>query len=996
MSLSRSWSVLLLLAPCVLAAVEPPPPALMVKVQDRSEPLPVSRIEVQAKIHGFLAETRVTLSFANPHDRQLEGDLYFPLPEGSTLSGYALDIQGRMVDGVVVEKAKGRQVFEKIVRQGIDPGLAEWVGGNNFKTRVFPIPARGSRTVMVRYVSELLHTEAGAAYHLPLRFRAPVPQFSVRVEVIRPAARPHVVHSSVPGLEFAPWQEGFVAEASGRDVLLRGDLAIGLPEVHTQSVVVEKSKEGETFFFVHDFPVDPRPQAERETVKRPGRVTILWDASGSRGGSELGPELELLQAYFETLHSIPVHVELVLFRNAAAAPKIFDLSGGGLEELLAELRAVAYDGGTQLGAISPAPGVAAPDLYLLFTDGLSNFGKAEPTGFQAPVYAVSASPEANHAALRALALGTGGEYFNLGRLSPLAAASRIGKPSFAFVSATAAGQAVGEVFPQPGHPLRGRFDLAGKLLGEQATLTLRYGVLGRELASKEFVVSRAQATEGDLLRRAWAQKKLDALLAEPERNKDEILELGKRYGLVTPGTSLIVLDSLEQYVEHEILPPESLPEMREQYGEILEQRQRDLSKEETSKLEHIVGLWRQRVQWWNTKFEVPKDFRWSDKKSKNGGEGAARNGDGPVEGEIEVRAEAPMLDDAEEAERSLPESPRPSAAAELSAPPGNGEGVPPPAPEPAKESEKAGPEPAEEPAIVLQAWNPDTPYLAALRKAAPEARLATYLEQRRQFGGSPAFFLDCADYFFGLKEPELGLQVLSNVAEMELENAALLRILAHRLAQLDRLELSTALFEEVLRLRPEEPQSYRDLALVLARQERYGRAMELLRRVVLDQWDRFEEIELIALMELNNLIPKARAKGIEPVALDARLVQALEVDVRIVITWDADLTDIDLWVLEPTGEKAFYQNTLTTMGGHFSRDFTQGYGPEEYMVRRALHGVYKVQANFYGSQAQTLSGAVTLQADVYTNYGRPNEQRRSITLRLTEKKDTIDVGEIEF
>ena len=73
------------------------------------------------------------------------------LPEGSTISGYALDIQGKMIDGVAVEKDKGRQVFEKIVRQGIDPGLIEWTKGNNFKTRVFPIPAKGFAFLFLAY-----------------------------------------------------------------------------------------------------------------------------------------------------------------------------------------------------------------------------------------------------------------------------------------------------------------------------------------------------------------------------------------------------------------------------------------------------------------------------------------------------------------------------------------------------------------------------------------------------------------------------------------------------------------------------------------------------------------------------------------------------------------------------------------------------------------------------------------------------------------------------
>ena len=74
-------------------------------------------------------------------------------------------------------KQKARQVFEKIVRQGIDPGLVEWTRGNNFKTRVFPIPSRGTRTVMVRYVSEISSSQSGMTYTLPLRFREPVGDF---------------------------------------------------------------------------------------------------------------------------------------------------------------------------------------------------------------------------------------------------------------------------------------------------------------------------------------------------------------------------------------------------------------------------------------------------------------------------------------------------------------------------------------------------------------------------------------------------------------------------------------------------------------------------------------------------------------------------------------------------------------------------------------------------------------------------------------------------
>jgi hypothetical protein len=221
------------------------------------------------------------------------------------------------------------------------------------------------------------------------------------------------------------------------------------------------------------------------------------------------------------------------------------------------------------------------------------------------------------------------------------------------------------------------------------------------------------------------------------------------------------------------------------------------------------------------------------------------------------------------------------------------------------------------------------------------------------------------------------------------------------------LDLAASMFEEVRNLRPEEPQSHRDLALVLARRAEsavdrkhaladYSRAIDLLYHVVMNRWDRFAEIEVIALMELNRIIPKARQAGIQGIPVDPRLIKPLAVDVRIVLTWDADMTDLALWVTEPSGEKCFYSHPLTAIGGAISRDITVGYGPEEYILKKGLEGVYKIEANYYGSNSPQLAGTATLQAEVFTNYGRPNEERRAITLRLAQKGGTVSVGEIEY
>jgi tetratricopeptide (TPR) repeat protein len=448
--------------------------------------------------------------------------------------------------------------------------------------------------------------------------------------------------------------------------------------------------------------------------------------------------------------------------------------------------------------------------------------------------------------------------------------------------------------------------------------------------------------------------------------------------------------------------------MRAQYADIVEKQQLAEKKTEQEKLGHILALWQQRVEWWNREFKYPKDFRFREEKSK----GEARGG--AVQG-AEARPGAPPAAAPAQGALVIQEPAREGApASSAGRAPGNVA---------AKNGElkDATGETSVEPAIAIKPWDPQTPYLAALKKATPEQLFRVYMAQRKAHGDSPGFFLDCAELLYRQKQDGLALQVVSNVAELELENAALVRILAHKLEQIDQLELAAMLFEEALRLRPEEPQSYRDLALVLARRAGarqnaqyrrrsaeqaqrdleeiktlYGRAIELLNHVVMNHWDRFDEIEVIALMELNALIPRAKAAGIEKFPVEPRLIKLLDVDARIVLTWDTDLTDMDLWVTEPSGEKAFYGHNLTTIGGIVSRDFTQGYGPEEYVLKKAMHGMYKIEVNYYGTSGPTLSGATTLQVDVLTNYGRPNEKRKSITLRLTEKKETFEVGAIEF
>jgi len=120
----------------------------------------------------------------------------------------------------------------------------------------------------------------------------------------------------------------------------------------------------------------------------------------------------------------------------------------------------------------------------------------------------------------------------------------------------------------------------------------------------------------------------------------------------------------------------------------------------------------------------------------------------------------------------------------------------------------------------------------------------------------------------------------------------------------------------------------------------------------------YDGVEMIALMEANRLIPIYRSLGGVEVALDPRLIALLDVDLRVVIEWNSEENDIDLWVDEPNGERAIYSNPRTVIGGRLSNDMTSGYGPEEYLLRRAPNGTFTVRANVYAADRINPNGVM--------------------------------------
>ena len=967
-----------------------PPPALHIETRPGERPMTVDSYSVDARVDGLFAAVSVSITFGNPNGRVLEGELEFPLPEGASVCGYALDVNGRLRDGVVVKKDEARIAFEAEVKAGIDPGLVEHAKGNMWNTRIYPIPANGARTIRIDYVTPLAFAPNGDAALVLAMPREKLAERKIDIAVPIRANLPPPVLGGLGDRRFAEAEAVWRTSSTESDVTPTEDVVVALPLLPPTFAAVEKSGSG--FWFAASCGA-PGASTLHPTAARPTSFRILWDASGSRRPADIAKARDALAVLPET-----ATYSLVVFRDAPEAERSFASRAG----LLAALDDIAYDGGTDFASLAAAvKKLPAGDgsATLLFTDGMDTLSaNAKDISFNA--LALVSGGERDVECLR---LACGGRVLDLATATKESILREIFSPSRFLANVTGEGV---DLIQGIGQMAAGRVVVLGRLAADTATIRFDFG---DGATSGPVTLAKADAKEGRTLARARAAKRIAQLSPRADDNEEELLALGREYGLASPKTSLIVLDTAAQYVKHGIEPPASEKELYAQWEKLRPAKHATGEKEEEERKRWLASLkrdWNERVEW--HKSPVPKQRK-------------------PKSGLFDSNNEAGAVDEA----GAAPEPVAAAAAGGLPARRRNIQANALAAPSVERRrferaeratAEKSAPDPsapASSASVRLAAWDPKTPYLQSLKdcaaahggESAPGDMLyRRYMELRAEKASSPAFFLDCAGFFFSRRENHLALRILSNLAEMRIEDPALLRTFAWRLREAGEYDRAIPVLRKVARLRPEEPHSFRDLALLLAERAKdrgdaaeATEAMELLKKTAFTPWKRQNAlaVAVFALEELNALAGWCADRewpGEKPSIpqWDAGFKHLIDVDLRIILSWDADNTDIDIHVLEPSGEEAFFRNRRTASGGFVSQDITTGYGPEEYLQLKGQKGVYKVLTHYYGSSQQKLTGPATATATVYTDWGRPAEKRRILSLRLDKPKEKVSVGEIEF
>ena len=164
-----------------------PPHPIPPRPIHRFLPLELKEVKIAAKIRDQVAQTTLEQTFYNPSNRRVEGTYIFPIPENAEIESFQMEINGKMTKGEILNAKKAKEIYEKIVRESKDPALMEYSDKAIYKIRIFPIEPKKEKKIKIKYKELLKKDGRMNAYKFPLRAEKfltnPVNQISLKISI---------------------------------------------------------------------------------------------------------------------------------------------------------------------------------------------------------------------------------------------------------------------------------------------------------------------------------------------------------------------------------------------------------------------------------------------------------------------------------------------------------------------------------------------------------------------------------------------------------------------------------------------------------------------------------------------------------------------------------------------------------------------------------------------------------------------------------------------
>jgi len=558
--------------------------------QELPEALSIKRLSVHATIHERVARTEIEQVITNTTRQTLEGYYTFPLPPDASIVRFAMEINGQLMEGEIVERGRAVQIFDQIVADYIrprDPALLEWKGGNTFQIRIFPMFGGKDARVILWYTQALAAdgVESRYVYPLPRTGKVAIDAFAFSADVeadqpLRSVGTPMYASSVEQGTGSA--SNTATVRFDKEHFSPRQDLVMEweVPQFTRATPFVGAGLEaGESPFFM--LVLQPNIQGKIDEAPRGGRPHVfVMDTSSGVAEGDLKAEVAAITAYMADLG--PDDTFTVLAADQGLRP--FDralrpATSESVQEAIAFMEGQRPAGASWLegmfveaGKLLGGVGSARP-VIVYVGDGRATIGE---TRHEQLVDAIDGAVGATHPEIDAIGIGSdvnvallerltrrfGGslDVINRGedvprRVAGMAQSSQ--RPSLRQATLNFSSDNVELVYPTQLPTVRqgeevvvvGRFK--GTVDG-QVTLT---GLVGDEPYAQPFRVAlTAQAArQGSFVPRIWAQRHIEHLsLYGGAEARDEIVRVSQRHTVMSRFTSFLVLESERMYQQYKI------------------------------------------------------------------------------------------------------------------------------------------------------------------------------------------------------------------------------------------------------------------------------------------------------------------------------------------------------------------------------------------------------------------------------------------------------------
>jgi tetratricopeptide (TPR) repeat protein len=565
--------------------------------------LTLRKFKIDVFIEDGFARTTIDQTWFNSDPWQMEGTFYFPLPPDASLSQLAMYVDGNLMEGGMVERDFARQVYETIRYRQRDPALLEWVDGSTFKMRVFPLEPRQEKRVLLSYTQKLPSLYGQLQYRFPAGHSLQqVRDWSFHARIKNGA--PITWHSPTHALNGAKAGDDLVLNASekhartDRDVVLTLDEASGAALARRAPVRFATSEQdGYRYLMVRFRPDQLRPTPAAAQDHKPRNWVFLFESSGDRDPLLARVQVEVIRGLLNQADPDDTFTVLAAGTRVRAFSKSpLPVTAKNVTEALAFLENSHLVGALDLElALTEAPkasggrkppesgsdekpgdvrsgGLRPPlaNAYLVHVgSGIAAMGERREDVLARKVpegtryIGVGVGKRWARSFMKTAAERSGGYFTQINPDEPiswrafdLAATLRTlpaGPGASPEVSLPAAGQLKTPAFLYVSRSLAPGEELcAVTRLSERAALPREVLV---SLGEGEAVaVPVKDAAEGaDYLPRIWAKLEIDRLLAEDAvKNKEAIIALSKAMYVMTPYTSLLVLENEDMYVQYKV------------------------------------------------------------------------------------------------------------------------------------------------------------------------------------------------------------------------------------------------------------------------------------------------------------------------------------------------------------------------------------------------------------------------------------------------------------